>query len=98
MAALFPNAGRSPFQSQEMIMKEASEKLHTIPVIDIGPFVTDNPADNPAGRAKVVREVKAACEGLGFLVVTGHGVPDRVIDDLYAQANQFFDLPLEEKT
>lgn len=74
-------------------MKEASEKLHTIPVIDIGPFVTDNPAD----KARVVREVKAACEGLGFLVVTGHGVPDRVIDDLYARANQFFDLPLEEK-
>lgn len=72
-------------------MSAIASRLQTIPVIDIQPFLAGT------DRRRVVQEVRAACEGLGFLVVTGHGVPDRVVDELYARANEFFDLPLEEK-
>ena len=67
--------------------------IHAIPVIDIQPFSRGS----PEGRREVAAAVQQACEGLGFLVVTGHGVPDAVIDALYREAIAFFDLPLEEK-
>src|SRR5690349_13705319 len=74
-------------------MNKVAERLQTIPVIDIHPFLSGSGDD----RRRVVREVRDACEGLGFLVVTGHGVPEPVVGELYAQARKFFDLPLEEK-
>ncbi|WP_158100882.1 isopenicillin N synthase family dioxygenase [Variovorax sp. JS1663] len=74
-------------------MSLVMDRVDAIPVIDIQPFFSGS----PAGRREVAAAVQRACEGLGFLVVTGHGVPDAVIDDLYREALAFFDLPLEEK-
>lgn len=48
-------------------------------------------------RDRVVDAVRVACEELGFLVVTGHGVPDRIVGDAERAARGFFALPLEEK-
>jgi isopenicillin N synthase-like dioxygenase len=65
------------------------------PVIDIAALrQPDAPA---AARVKIARQVAAACEGIGFFAVTGHGVPRPVIADLIAQSYAFFDLPLTEK-
>ncbi|GHD22399.1 isopenicillin N synthase family dioxygenase [Tianweitania populi] len=63
-----------------------------IPVIDIAPFIA-----NEAGSADVVRAVEAACRNLGFLLVTGHGVPKDVTARLYDTARAFFDEPQEWK-
>ncbi len=41
--------------------------------------------------------VDAACSQVGFLVITGHGVPQDAIDDVYEASAAFFALPLEEK-
>ncbi|MEQ8516434.1 MAG: 2OG-Fe(II) oxygenase family protein, partial [Chromatocurvus sp.] len=38
-----------------------------------------------------------ACEALGFLVITGHGVSPSIIADLQAASRCFFNLPEEEK-
>jgi isopenicillin N synthase-like dioxygenase len=65
----------------------------SIPVIDIGPFLSGD----PAGARAVAEAVRAACEGIGFFTVVGHRVPEALVDRLYADAREFFALPLEEK-
>ena len=64
-----------------------------IPAIDIGPFLRGTPED----RARVVREIGAACEKLGFLLISGHGLPQRLFDEALTVSREFFDLPDEEK-
>lgn len=64
-----------------------------IPLIDLAPFR----AGTPQGKQAVVQAVGQACEDIGFLAVTGHGLPDPVIDGLYTSARAFFDLPAAEK-
>ena len=40
-----------------------------------------------------VSELSAACRGPGFLLLSGHGVPERLIADVFAQADAFFSQP-----
>lgn len=63
--------------------------LDHVPVIDIQPFLEGSPADKDA----VAREVQTACEQVGFLVVTGHGVANVTVENLYREAHAFFKLP-----
>lgn len=62
----------------------------SVPVIDLSPF------DGP-GRAQVVDEVRRACEDVGFLVVTGHGIAPELLERMSAVSREFFDLPDAEK-
>jgi isopenicillin N synthase-like dioxygenase len=64
-----------------------------IPIIDIAPFL----AGSPEGKRQVAREVGRACEEIGFILVTGHGVPEGLIHKTYDLAREFFDLPVDEK-
>jgi isopenicillin N synthase-like dioxygenase len=41
--------------------------------------------------------IRRACEDVGFLMITGHGVPDSVLAAIDDTARQFFALPHEEK-
>jgi isopenicillin N synthase-like dioxygenase len=68
-------------------------KMDTIPVIDIAPFLDGD----AKGQEAVAREVDNACSALGFLIISGHGVPDGLIDDMRTVSRAYFDLPLEEK-
>ncbi len=65
-----------------------------VPVVDIGPYVGDGPADR---RADVARRMDAACRTVGFVQVTGHGVPASTIAGLAAAMDAFFDLPATDK-
>jgi isopenicillin N synthase-like dioxygenase len=62
----------------------------TVPLIDLAAFRRDS---EPA----VVSAVRDACEQIGFLIVTGHGVPDSAIEQASASARTFFDLHRDEK-
>ena len=53
--------------------------------------------DLASERGCVVAAVREACEDIGFFAVTGHGVPERLIDEMYATSRAFFDLPGSEK-
>lgn len=66
---------------------------HTVPVIDIAPFLSGD----PVGTQEVVRQVARACETIGFLVITGHGISSELQDRVFALSREFFDLPEEEK-
>jgi len=58
----------------------------SIPVIDL-----------TANDARVVQQVGAACERIGFFTITNHGVPAEVIDGAWRAARAFFDRPEAEK-
>jgi isopenicillin N synthase-like dioxygenase len=64
-----------------------------IPVIDLAPARTGD----PASRKAVAAEIDAACRALGFLVIAGHGVSDAMVQDTRAAALRFFALPEDEK-
>lgn len=65
----------------------------TVPVIDIQRSL----AGGDMARRAVAAEIGRACATTGFLMVTGHGVPQGLIDETDGLSREFFDLPLEEK-
>ncbi|WP_445681256.1 isopenicillin N synthase family dioxygenase [Radicibacter daui] len=62
------------------------------PIIDLAALAGPEPA-----RRELAAAVDAICRQTGFLAITGHGVPKPVIDEAWAAARAFFDLPLAEK-
>ncbi|MCX8560940.1 isopenicillin N synthase family oxygenase [Mycolicibacterium mucogenicum] len=70
----------------------------TVPRIDIAPYL--DPAaskDADPACAAVAARIDAACAGVGFLQVVGHGIPADAIDGLAAAIDQFFGAPTEFK-
>jgi isopenicillin N synthase-like dioxygenase len=58
----------------------------TVPVVDIS-----------GDPRRVAGQIGAACRDLGFVTVTGHGVPEDVVERTGQVARTFFDLPDGEK-
>lgn len=48
-------------------------------------------------RMNVVEKMKFACEKVGFLAISGHGIPSEVIENAWNTSREFFDLSLDEK-
>jgi len=65
----------------------------SVPIIDVAPLANGD----VQARRKVVAAVKQACEHVGFLVITGHGVPEATIRALFSESRAFFARPFEEK-
>ena len=61
--------------------------------MDVGPF-REGTAE---AQKRVAEQVRLACEQIGFLTVSGHGVPAEQIEWTAAVARSFFDLPDGEK-
>jgi isopenicillin N synthase-like dioxygenase len=64
-----------------------------IPVIDLAPARQGNRHE----RRRVAEQMDAACREIGFFTITGHGVPDHIVDDLRRLAHAFFALPALQK-
>lgn len=62
-----------------------------IPTIDVTAM------GDPAGRRQIAREVLDAYGTVGFGYVTGHPIPQDLIDSVFEQTRRFHALPLEEK-
>jgi len=58
-----------------------------VPAIDLAAFLSGR------DQATAVREFRTACEQIGFVVICGHGLPQRLIDRAFAQSLAFFELP-----
>ncbi|MEQ8354554.1 MAG: 2-oxoglutarate and iron-dependent oxygenase domain-containing protein [Kiloniellaceae bacterium] len=71
-------------------MSETIKTTTSLPTIDMAPLFRRGDA---AGRAKVAREIEAACRASGFFYVTGHGVTDAILQNLDTAARRFFALP-----
>jgi isopenicillin N synthase-like dioxygenase len=64
-----------------------------VPVIDISVLYEDDPK---AWRL-VEQKLYEAHSTVGFSILTGHGVPARMMDDLFEASARFYALPLEQK-
>lgn len=62
-----------------------------LPVLDLTPLVEGKPID---GLAK---ELRRACETIGFFYAANHGVPRSVTDGVFEATRRYFDLPVEER-
>lgn len=67
--------------------------LKTIPVIDISPFK----GGDEKTRKQVADRVAEACTDIGFLIISGHGVPANVIETIADTSRAFFALDSKEK-
>lgn len=75
--------------SERTVQLEAS----AIPTIDLARFASGSAAE----REATARLVDETCRRVGFLVVTGHGMPRALLDRMVAQCLTFFDLPHTRK-
>ena len=65
----------------------------TIPVVDLQHFIEGE----PSVRAEFVTELGKAFHEVGFVGVVNHGVPAKLVDDFYASAKRFFNMPVSVK-
>ena len=67
----------------------------TLPVhpVDLEPFRTGD----VTAHTEVARQIDAACRDSGFLVLSGHGVPQELCDRVLDAFGAFFDLTEDEK-
>jgi isopenicillin N synthase-like dioxygenase len=65
----------------------------SVPLIDLDPWFHGT----AGGRAQVATDIDRALQDSGFLLITGHGVPDELRERTRTSARRFFALPEETK-
>jgi isopenicillin N synthase-like dioxygenase len=70
-----------------------STPSHTIPIIDLGPYLAGEPGAMDAAAA----ELRFALTEIGFYFIVNHGVPAERIREVFRQAALFHAQPLEQK-
>ena len=68
-------------------------KMNNIPSVNLKDFTSGD----PQRKQKFVDEIGKAYEDIGFVALKGHFLDDNLVDDLYAEVKNFFDLPLATK-
>mgnify|MGYP002621372084 CR=1 FL=1 len=68
--------------------------MQNIPSVDLRDFLSDD----PIRKQKFVNEIGKAYEEIGFVALKGHFLDDKLVDELYTEVRNFFNLPLETKT
>ncbi|TXD82908.1 isopenicillin N synthase family oxygenase [Subsaximicrobium wynnwilliamsii] len=64
-----------------------------IPSVDLRDFLSDD----PDRKQKFINEIGKAYEDIGFVALKGHFLNDALVDQLYEEIKQFFNLNLETK-
>ena len=67
--------------------------MKLVPSVDLRDFLSDD----PARKQKFVNEIGKAYEEIGFVALKGHFLDDQLVDELYGEVKNFFNLPLETK-
>ncbi len=68
--------------------------MNKIPSVDLREFLSEDPSK----KQKFIDEIGDAYEKIGFVALKGHFLSDNLVDDLYAEIKQFFDLPKDVKS
>ena len=69
-----------------------------IAVIDIAQLTSREGPEIGPGEAVVAHAISEAASGVGFFYVTGHGIPNAMVETMFAEARRFFDRSLAEKS
>lgn len=67
--------------------------LREIPIIDFSPFRDGG----EAGKQAVAAQIAQACTHIGFFYLKGHGVPEALLAETFAQSAAFFHRPVEQR-
>ncbi|HUH25603.1 MAG TPA: 2-oxoglutarate and iron-dependent oxygenase domain-containing protein [Flavobacterium sp.] len=67
--------------------------MQNIPSVDLRDFLSDD----PIRKQKFVNEIGKAYEEIGFVALKGHFLDDHLVENLYQQVRNFFNLPLATK-
>jgi isopenicillin N synthase-like dioxygenase len=67
--------------------------MNIIPSVHLADFLSND----PIRKDKFIKEIGNAYENIGFVALKGHFLDDKLVDDLYTEIKNFFDLPLEVK-
>lgn len=65
-----------------------------LPILDISDYLRDPESDE---AHRFVEQLRDTCHGPGFFYLVGHGVDGEVCGETMDVANQFFELPLEQR-
>lgn len=68
--------------------------MQQIPSVDLRDFLSDD----PARKQKFVNEIGKAYEEIGFVALKGHFLDNQLVENLYTEVRNFFNLPLETKS
>jgi len=67
--------------------------MNKIPSVNLEDFLSED----PKRKQKFVDEIGKAYEEIGFVALKGHFLDDKLVDDLYAEIKNFFELPVDTK-
>ncbi|WP_459209318.1 isopenicillin N synthase family dioxygenase [Aquimarina rhabdastrellae] len=67
--------------------------MNNIPSVNLADFLSED----PARKQKFVNEIGRAYEEIGFVSLKNHFLDDELMDNLYSEVKQFFDLPVDVK-
>jgi len=70
-----------------------SASNRTIPLVNLSDFENGDAAT----RTAFIKKLGDAFHGIGFVGVTGHGIPKSLIDDFYVAAKKFFAMETDVK-
>ena len=82
-----------PTLFQQYAPADPEAAVAQIPVIDYGPYLSGA----PGALGPMAEQVRTACERVGFFYVRNHGIPDALIEAVFAANRRFHALPLAEK-
>lgn len=67
--------------------------MNKIPSVNLSDFLSDD----PVRKQKFVNEIGSAYENIGFVALSGHFLDDTLVDNLYTEVKNFFNLPVDVK-
>ena len=67
--------------------------MNKIPSINLADFLSND----PNRKQQFIKEIGHAYENIGFVALKGHFLDDQLVNDLYKEVKNFFDLPTDVK-
>ena len=67
--------------------------MNKIPSVNLNDFLSED----PERKQQFINDIGHAYEHIGFVALKGHFLEDSLVDELYKEIKNFFDLPLEIK-
>jgi len=67
--------------------------MQKIPSVDLSDFLSSDPLK----KQKFINEIGQAYEEIGFVALKGHFLNEALVDNLYSEIKNFFNLPVETK-
>ncbi len=65
----------------------------SISIVDLSAYASGTPEQ----RQQIAQALTSACSSIGFVYITGHGIPDQLLQDAFSWSKKLFDLSSEDK-